>query len=101
MFFSASSGQRAHGAGGVAPPPGTPLQTWARRYRCALRAGVVQHFASLDHALLRAKLAALINRTSHSNHRCPDDKSQPSAAVKSCKTIRFIEPPCNGPCLVL
>ena len=36
------------------------LQTWARHYRYALRADVVQHFASLDHALLRAKLAALI-----------------------------------------
>ncbi len=36
------------------------LQTWGRRYRYALRADVVQHFPSLDHALLRAKLARVI-----------------------------------------
>lgn len=33
------------------------LQHWARQYRYALRADVVQHFPSLDHAILRAKLA--------------------------------------------
>ena len=32
------------------------LQGWARRYRYVLRADVVQHFASLDHAILCAKL---------------------------------------------
>ena len=32
------------------------LQLWMRRYRYALRCDVVQHFASLDHRLLRAKL---------------------------------------------
>ncbi|MGH8578848.1 MAG: reverse transcriptase domain-containing protein [Gammaproteobacteria bacterium] len=37
------------------------LQAWARRYRYVLRADVVQHFASLDHALLRAKLVRLIH----------------------------------------
>ena len=37
------------------------LQQWARRYRYVLRADVVQHFASLDHAILRAKLAGLIH----------------------------------------
>lgn len=37
------------------------LQAWARRYRYVLRADVVQHFASLDHAILRVKLARLIH----------------------------------------
>jgi hypothetical protein len=37
------------------------LQDWARRYRYALRADVVRHFPSLDHAVLRAKLARLIH----------------------------------------
>ncbi len=37
------------------------LQDWARRYRYVLRADVVQHFPSLDHAILRAKLARLIH----------------------------------------
>ena len=32
-------------------------QAWARRYRYALRCDVVQHFPSLDHAVLRAKIA--------------------------------------------
>lgn len=36
------------------------LQDWARRYRYALRGDVVQHFPSIDHALLRAKLARRI-----------------------------------------
>lgn len=36
------------------------MQVWARRYRYALRADVVQHFPSIDHALLRAKLARVI-----------------------------------------
>lgn len=36
------------------------LQQWAKRYRYALRGDVVQHFASLDHAILRAKLARRI-----------------------------------------
>ena len=33
------------------------LQAWAGRWRYALRCDVVQHFPSLDHALLRAKIA--------------------------------------------
>ncbi|MGH8588472.1 MAG: reverse transcriptase domain-containing protein [Gammaproteobacteria bacterium] len=37
------------------------LQAWARRYRYVLRADVVQHFASLDHAILCAKLTRLID----------------------------------------
>ena len=37
------------------------LQDWSRRYRYALRADVVQHFPSLDHAILRAKLARRID----------------------------------------
>ena len=37
------------------------LQAWARRYRYVLRADVVQHFASLDHAILCAKLTRLIH----------------------------------------
>jgi Reverse transcriptase (RNA-dependent DNA polymerase) len=36
------------------------LQQLARRYRYVLRADVVQHFASLDHAILSAKLARVI-----------------------------------------
>jgi len=37
------------------------LQDWARRHRYVLRADVVQHFPSLDHAILRAKLARVIH----------------------------------------
>ena len=37
------------------------LQHWARRYRYVLRGDVVQHFPSLDHALLRAQLARVIH----------------------------------------
>lgn len=37
------------------------LQRWARRYRYVLRGDVVQHFPSLDHAILRAKLACRID----------------------------------------
>ena len=37
------------------------LQVWAQRYRYVLRGDVVQHFPSLDHALLRAKLARHID----------------------------------------
>jgi hypothetical protein len=37
------------------------LQAWARQYRYALRADVVQHFPSLDHAILRAKIARHIH----------------------------------------
>lgn len=37
------------------------LQGLARRYRYVLRADVVQHFPSLDHALLRAKLERVID----------------------------------------
>lgn len=33
------------------------LQRWARRYRYVLRADVVRHFPSVDHEILRAKLA--------------------------------------------
>jgi len=36
------------------------LQHWARRYDNVLRIDVVQHFPSLDHAVLRAKLARVI-----------------------------------------
>ena len=36
------------------------LQAWAQRFRYALRGDIVQHFPSLDHALLRDKLARLI-----------------------------------------
>jgi len=36
------------------------LQELARRHRYVLRADIVQHFPSLDHSLLRAKLARLI-----------------------------------------
>lgn len=36
------------------------LQDWARRYRYVLRADVVQHFPSLDHAILSDKLARVI-----------------------------------------
>ena len=36
------------------------VQRWARQYRYVLRADVVQHFASLDHTILRAKLALFI-----------------------------------------
>ncbi len=32
------------------------VQAWAQRYRYALRGDIVQHFPSIDHALLRAKL---------------------------------------------
>ena len=37
------------------------LQRLARRYRYVLRADVVQHFPSLDHAILRAKLEPVID----------------------------------------
>lgn len=37
------------------------LQQYARRHRYVLRADVVQHFPSLDHALLRARLAREID----------------------------------------
>ena len=37
------------------------LQHWARRHRYVLRADVVQHFPSLDHEVLRAKLARVIH----------------------------------------
>ena len=37
------------------------LQGWARRHRYVLRADVVRHFPSLDHAILRAKLARCIS----------------------------------------
>jgi len=37
------------------------LQDWTQQYRYALRADVVQHFPSLDHAILRAKIARLIH----------------------------------------
>ncbi|MGZ8245096.1 reverse transcriptase domain-containing protein [Methylomagnum sp.] len=37
------------------------LQRWAGRYRYVLRADVVQHFPSLDHAILRAKIARVIH----------------------------------------
>ena len=37
------------------------VQHWARCYRYALRGDVVQHFPSVDHALLRAKLARVID----------------------------------------
>ena len=36
------------------------LQTFARRYRYALRLDVVQHFPSIDHAVLRETLARVI-----------------------------------------
>ncbi|MBN1203041.1 MAG: group II intron reverse transcriptase domain-containing protein, partial [Anaerolineae bacterium] len=36
------------------------LQHFARRYHCVLRGDVVQHFPSLDHAVLRAALARVI-----------------------------------------
>jgi hypothetical protein len=36
------------------------LQTYAQRYRYVLRADVVEHFASLDHAVLRQALFAVI-----------------------------------------
>ena len=37
------------------------LQMWAKRYRYVLRADVVQHFPSLDHAILREKIARVIH----------------------------------------
>ena len=37
------------------------LQHWARHYRYVLRADVVQHFASVDHVLLRSKLARCVD----------------------------------------
>jgi len=37
------------------------LQRWSQRYRYALRVDVVQHFASLDHAILRGKIARFIS----------------------------------------
>ncbi len=37
------------------------VQAWARRHRYVLRGDVVQHFASLDHAILCAKLARVID----------------------------------------
>lgn len=37
------------------------LQQWGRRYRYVLRGDVVQHFPSLDHAILRAKIARRIH----------------------------------------
>lgn len=36
------------------------LQHWAQRYRYVLRCDIVQHFASLDHIVLRDKLARFI-----------------------------------------
>ena len=36
------------------------VQAWAQRFRYALRADVVQHFPSIDHRLLHAKLARVI-----------------------------------------
>lgn len=36
------------------------LQKWGRRYRYVLRGDVVQHFPSLDHAILRAKIAPFV-----------------------------------------
>jgi hypothetical protein len=36
------------------------LQHWCRRYRYALRLDVVQHFPSLDHAVLRAEIARVV-----------------------------------------
>lgn len=36
------------------------VQAWARRYRYVLRCDVVRHFPSLDHTILRAKLARSI-----------------------------------------
>lgn len=36
------------------------VQDWARQYRYVLRCDVVRHFPSLDHAVLRAKLARFI-----------------------------------------
>jgi len=36
------------------------LQRWARRYRYVLRLDVVQHFPSLDHAILRSTLARVV-----------------------------------------
>lgn len=36
------------------------LQAWAGRYRYVLRGDVVQHFPSLDHAMLLAKLARFV-----------------------------------------
>jgi hypothetical protein len=36
------------------------MQSFARRYRYALRVDIVQHFPSLDHAILHAKLARVI-----------------------------------------
>lgn len=37
------------------------LQQWTRRYRYCLRVDVVQHFPSLDHAILRDKIARVIH----------------------------------------
>jgi RNA-directed DNA polymerase len=37
------------------------LQAYARRYRYALRLDVVQHFASLDHAVLKAELFRVVH----------------------------------------
>lgn len=37
------------------------LQRWAQRYRYVLRMDVVQHFPSLDHAILRDKIARVIH----------------------------------------
>lgn len=37
------------------------VQAWARRHRYALRGDIVQHFPSIDHALLRAKLVRCIH----------------------------------------
>jgi len=36
------------------------LQAWTRRYRYALRMDVVQHFPSLDHAVLRAEIGRVV-----------------------------------------
>ena len=36
------------------------LQTYARRYRYVLRLDIVQHFPSLDHAILRAAIAKVV-----------------------------------------
>ncbi|GAB4482638.1 MAG: hypothetical protein Kow00124_31640 [Anaerolineae bacterium] len=36
------------------------LQRWAQQYRYVLRADIVQHFPSLDHAILRAEITRVI-----------------------------------------
>jgi RNA-directed DNA polymerase len=37
------------------------LQTWARRFRYCLRLDVVRHFPSIDHTILRSKIARMID----------------------------------------